>query len=59
MGTGTLNGGIWEGGVWGKSNFLCSEYNGRADLTTNETDSRERDHSYYTKNVTAYGKYFG
>ena len=41
------------------SNFLCSEYDGRADLAANETDSREGDHSYYIGNVTADGGYLG
>ena len=40
----------------GDSNFLCSKYDGRADLEENETDSRETDHSCYTENVTADGK---
>ena len=37
----------------GDSNFLCLEYNGRADQEANETDSREWDHSCNTENVTA------
>ena len=39
------------------SKFLCSEYDGRVDQTTNETDSWERDHRCNTGNVTADGKY--
>ena len=41
------------------SNFLCSEYDDKADQEANETDSRERDHSCNTGNVTADGKYLG
>ena len=41
----------------GDSNFLCSEYDNRADQETNETDSWEWDHSCNTGNVTADGKY--
>ena len=41
------------------SKFLCSEYDGRADQATNETDSREWDHRCNTGNVTADGKYLG
>ena len=41
------------------SNFLCSEYDGKADQETNETDSWEWDHSCNTGNVTADGKYLG
>ena len=41
----------------GDSKFLCSEYDGMDDLTANETDSQERDHSCNTGNVTADGKY--
>ena len=47
-----------RGGV-GDSNFLCLEYDGRVDQETNETDSRERDHSCNTGNATADGKYLG
>ena len=43
----------------GDLNFLCSEYDGRADLAANETASWERDHSCYTRNVTVDGKYLG
>ena len=39
------------------SNFLCSEYDGRADQSANEVDSWEWDHSCNTRNVTADGKY--
>ena len=39
------------------SNLLCSEYDGRADQATNETDSWEWDHSCNTGNVAADGKY--
>ena len=39
------------------SKFLCSEYDGRADQETNETDSWEWDHSCNTGNVTTDGKY--
>ena len=39
------------------SNFLCSEYDGRADEAANETDSRKWDHSCNIENVTADGKY--
>ena len=41
------------------SNFLCSEYDGRANQAENETDSCERDHSCNTRNVTIDGKYLG
>ena len=41
------------------SNFLCSEYDGRADQAANENDSWEWDHSCNTGNVTANGKYLG
>ena len=41
------------------SNFLCSEYDGRADQAGNETDSWERDHSCNNGDVTADGKYLG
>ena len=41
------------------SNFLCSDYDGRADQVANEADSWERDHSCNTRNVTADGKYLG
>ena len=41
------------------SNFFCSEYDGRVDQATNETDSWERDHSCNTGNVTTNGKYLG
>ena len=41
----------------GDSNFLCSEYDGRADQAANETDSREWDHSCNTGNVVVDGKY--
>ena len=39
------------------SNFLCSEYDSRADQAANENDSWEWDHSCNTGNVTADGKY--
>ena len=42
-----------------KSNFLCSEYDCRADQAANETNSWERDHSYNTGKVTTDGKYLG
>ena len=45
-----------QGGV-GDSNFLCSEYDGKVDQETNETDSREWDHSYNTGNVIVDGKF--
>ena len=41
------------------SKFLCSEYDGRVDQETNETNSWEWDHSCNTGNVTADGKYLG
>ena len=41
------------------SNFLYSEYDGRADQEANETYSWEWDHSCNTGNVTADGKYLG
>ena len=41
----------------GDSNFLCSEYDSRADQEANETDSWEWYHSYNTGNFTADGKY--
>ena len=44
------------GGSVVDSNFLFSEYDGRADQATNETDSWEWDHSHNTGNVTANGK---
>ena len=43
----------------GNSNFLCLEYDGRADQAENETESREWDHSCNTRNVTIDGKYLG
>ena len=45
-----------RGGV-GDSNFLCSEYDDRADQEANEMNSREGDHSCNTGNVAADGKY--
>ena len=39
------------------SNFLCSEYDGKADQETNEIDSWERGHSCNIENVTTDGKY--
>ena len=39
------------------SNFLCLEYEDRAELAANETDSWDRDHSCNTGNITADGKY--
>ena len=44
-------------GAMGDSNFLCSEYDGRADQAANETDSREWDNSCNTRNVAVDGKY--
>ena len=41
----------------GDSNFLCLEYDDRADQAVNEIESREWDHSYNTRNVVADGKY--
>ena len=41
------------------SNFLCSEYDVRADQAANETDSWEWDHSCNTGIVTVDGKYLG
>ena len=41
------------------SNFLCLEYDGRADQEANKNDSWEWDHSCNTGNVTAGGKYLG
>ena len=41
----------------GDSNFLCLEYEGRADQEENETDSWEWDHSCNTRNVVADEKY--
>ena len=41
----------------GDSNFLCSEYDSRADQEANEIESREWDHSCNTGNVAADGKY--
>ena len=38
-------------------NFLCSEYDGREDQASNETDSREWDHSCNTENIVVDGKY--
>ena len=39
------------------SNFLFSEYDGRADQAANETDSWEWEHSCNTGNATTDGKY--
>ena len=39
------------------SNFLCSEYDGREDHATNETNSCEWDHSCNTGDVIADEKY--
>ena len=44
-------------GEYGGLKLLCSEYDGRADLVANETDSWERDHNCNTGNVTTDGKY--
>ena len=41
------------------SNFLCSEYDSRADQEANETNSREWNHSCNTRNVATDGKYLG
>ena len=46
-------------GSTGDSNFLCSEYGGRANLEANETDSWERGHSCNTRNITADGRCLG
>ena len=51
-----LNRGIWS---VVDSNFLCSEYEDRADQEANETESWERDHSNNTRDVTAKEKYLG
>ena len=40
-----------------ESNFLFSEYDGRAEQEANETNSREWDHSCNTGNIASYGKY--
>ena len=58
QGTKTLNGEQGQGSTR-DSNFLCSEYDGRADQEANETDSWERDHSCNTGDVTIDGKYLG
>ena len=42
-----------------ESNFLCSKYDGRANLAANKTDLWERDHSCNIKDVTTDGKYLG
>ena len=39
------------------SNFLCLEYDGRADQEANETNSREWEHSCNIGNITVDGKY--
>ena len=53
-GTNTLN--VEQGkGSMRESNFLCSKYDGRDDLATNETDSWEKDHSCETRKITAMG----
>ena len=64
MQTGPLNGGGGGGkelsrgrGSVVDSNFLCSEYDIRADQEANETNSWEWDHSCNTGNVTVDGKY--
>ena len=44
-------------GITRDSKFICSEYDDRADLEANETDSRERDHNCNTGNLTVDGKY--
>ena len=41
------------------SNFLYSEYDGRAYQAANETDSWEWDHSCNARDDTADGKYLG
>ena len=56
MGTDTLSGGTWEGNHGRLKIPFFSDYDGRDDLATNETDSWERDHSYNTGNVNADGK---
>ena len=57
LGTAILSGGNRGRGSTGDSSFLYSEYDGRADLTTNETNSWERDHSCNTGKITANGKH--
>ena len=37
-------------------NFVCSEYDDRVDLATNETGSWDRDHSLNTRKITVNGK---
>ena len=53
--TDTLNGKTGAGEFGG--HFICSEYNNRADLATNEIDSWERDHSCNTGKIAANEKY--
>ena len=43
----------------GDSNFLCLEYDNKADQVANETDSWERDHSCNTRNITTDRKCLG
>ena len=46
-------------GITRDLNFLYSDYDDRADLAANETDSSEGDHGCYIGNVTTDGKYLG
>ena len=46
-------------GITGDLNFLYSDYDDRAHLAANETDSWERDHRCNAENVTTNGIYLG
>ena len=58
QGTETLNGEQGQESMW-DSKFLCSEYDTRNELATNDTDSWEMDHSYETGKITIMGNTWG
>ena len=53
-----LNGEQTQGST-GDSKFLCSEYDGKADMEADDTDSSGGVHSCDTEEMTANGKYLG
>ena len=55
-GNGTLNGGTLAGEYGGLKKFLCLEYDERANLEANETDSWDRGHRCNIEKITANGK---
>ena len=58
QGNKTLNGEQGQGSTR-DSNFLCSEYNGRADLATDDTNSWGWNHRYGTEEMTSMGDTYG